>query len=87
MDTIIALACGAGAAAAREDDIIQANASSCDVSSVDLSVAEQVRLCHDRDGHPSKNEHREIFQARKGRGYPPTVRRRKIETGGIETSL
>ena len=44
---------------------------SCDVSPLDLSVAEQVRLCHDRDGHPSKNKHREIFQARKGRGYPP----------------
>ena len=71
MDTIIALTCGAGAAAAREDDIIQANVSSCDISPVDLSVAEQVRLCHDRDGHPSENKHREIFQARKGRGYPP----------------
>ena len=34
-------------------------------------MAEQVRLCYDRDGHPSKNKHREIFQARKGRGYPP----------------
>ena len=34
-------------------------------------MAEQVRLCHDRDGHPSKNKHREIIQARKGHGYPP----------------
>jgi len=70
-DAIIALACGASAAAARDRDIIQANVSSCDVSPLDLSVAEQARLCHDRDGHPSKNKHREIFQARKGRGYPP----------------
>jgi hypothetical protein len=64
VDTIIALACGAGAAAVREDDIIQANVSSCctcDVSPLNLSVAEQVLLCHDRDGHPSKNKHREIF--------------------------
>ena len=68
-DAIIALACGASAAAARDSDIIQANVSSCDVSSLDLSVAEQVRLCHDRDGHPSQNNHREISQARKGRGY------------------
>ena len=36
VDTIIALACGAGAAAAREDDIIQANVISCDVSPLDL---------------------------------------------------
>ena len=71
VDTIVALTCGADAAVARDDDIIQAKVSSCDVSPVDLSVAEQVRLCHDRDGHPSKNKHREIFQARKGRGYPP----------------
>jgi len=70
-DDIIALACGASAVAARDSDIIQANVGSCDVSPLDLSVAEQVRLCHDRDGHPSKNKHREIFQARKGRGYPP----------------
>ena len=66
-DRIIAPACGAGAGAARDDDIIQANVSSCNVSPVDLSVTEQVRLCHDCDGHPSKNKHREIFQARKGR--------------------
>ena len=79
VDTIIALTCGADAAAARDDDIIQANVSSCDVSPVDmssrspvdLSAAEQVRLCHDRDGHPSKNKHRKIFQSRKRRGYPP----------------
>jgi hypothetical protein len=70
-DTIIALACGPGAAAARDDDIIQASVSSCDASPLDLSVAEQVRLCHDSDGHPSKNKHREIFHSRKGRGYPP----------------
>ena len=63
--------CRAGAAAAQEDDINQANVSSCDASPLDLSVAEQVPLCHDCDGHPSKNKHREIFQARKGRGYPP----------------
>ena len=39
-DAIIALACGASAAAARDSDIIQANVSSCDVSPLDLSVAE-----------------------------------------------
>jgi len=59
-DAIIALACGASTVAARDSDIIQANVSSCDVSPLDLSIAEQVRLCHDRDGHPSKNKHREI---------------------------
>jgi hypothetical protein len=70
-DTIIALACGHSAATVRDDDINQANVSSCVVSPLDLSVPEKVRLCHDRDGHPSKNNHHEIFQARKGRGYPP----------------
>jgi hypothetical protein len=34
-DAIIALACGASAAAARDSDIIQANVSSCDVSPLD----------------------------------------------------
>ena len=60
VDTIIALTCGPDAAVARDDDIIQANVSSCDVSPVDLSVAEQVRLCHDRDGHPSKKTSRNL---------------------------
>jgi hypothetical protein len=61
-DTINALACGACVAAVRDDDIIHANVNSCDISALDLSVEEQVRLCHDRDGHPSKNKHRESFR-------------------------
>ena len=28
-----------------------------EVSPLELSVADQIRLCHDRDGHPSYNTH------------------------------
>ena len=74
VDTIIALNSGPAAAAAPENVVIQANVSnvmrSCDISPLDLSIADQVRLCHDRDGHPSKNKHRQIFKARQGRGFP-----------------
>ena len=62
---MITLTCGASAAAARDGEIIQENVSSCDVTPMDLYVAEYVRLCHDHDRHPSKNK--QIFQARKGR--------------------
>ena len=65
------------AAAAPEDAVVQAQVNinevtrSCDISPLDLSIADRVRLCHDRDGHPSKNKHRQIFLARQGRGFPP----------------
>ena len=74
VDTIVALKSGPAAAAAPDNATIQANVSNamrpCDISPLDLSIADQVRLCHDRDGHPSKNKHRQIFKARKGRGFP-----------------
>jgi NACalpha-BTF3-like transcription factor len=74
VDTIVALKSGPAAAAAPEHVVIQANVSNatrpCDISPLDLSIADQVRLCHDRDGHPSKNKHRQIFKARRGRGFP-----------------
>ena len=48
VDTIIALNSGPAAAAAQEDVVIQANVSdvtrSCDISPLDLSIADQVRL-------------------------------------------
>ena len=74
VDTIVALTSGPAAAAAPNNTAIQANVSNamrpCDISPLDLSIADQVRLCHDRDGNPSKNKHRQIFKARKGRGFP-----------------
>jgi hypothetical protein len=75
VDSILAIELGPAAVAAPEDNIIQAYASSatrpCDVSPLELSDADSVRLCHDRDGHPSNNKHRQIFKARKGKGFPP----------------
>ena len=77
VDTIIALTSGPAAAAAPEDIVVQVQANindvtrSCDISPLELSIADQVRLCHDRDGHPSKNKHRQIYLARQGRGFPP----------------
>ena len=75
VDSILAIELGAAAVAAPDDSAIQAYASSatrtCDVSPLELSDADRVRLCHDRDGHPSKNKHRQIFKARKGKGFPP----------------
>ena len=41
-----------------------------EVSPLELSVADQIRLCHDRDGHPSYNSHLRMYKARQGRGYP-----------------
>jgi hypothetical protein len=41
-----------------------------EVSPLELSVADQIRLCHDRDGHPSYNTHLRMYKSRKGRGYP-----------------
>ena len=41
-----------------------------EVSPLELSVADQIRLCHDRDGHPSYNTHLRMYKARQGRGYP-----------------
>ena len=76
VDTIIALKSGPADAAEQEDTVVQAQVSindvmrSCDISPLDLSIADQVRLCYDRDGHPSKNKH-QIFLARQGRGFPP----------------
>ena len=32
-----------------------------EVSPVELSVADQIRLCHDRDGHPSYNTHLRMY--------------------------
>jgi hypothetical protein len=41
-----------------------------EVSPLELSVADQTRLCHDRDGHPSYNTHLRMYKSREGRGYP-----------------
>ena len=41
-----------------------------EMSPLELSVADQIRLCHDRDGHPSYNTHLRMYKARQGRGYP-----------------
>jgi hypothetical protein len=41
-----------------------------EVSPLELSVADQLRLCHDRDGHPSYNTHLRMYKSREGRGYP-----------------
>ena len=75
VDAILALEHGPAAAAAPNTTIIQAQTSTvtptCEISPLDLSMAEQVRLCHDRDGHPSRNKHKEIFKARQGKGFPP----------------
>ena len=38
-----------------------------EVSPLELSVADQIRLCHDRDGHPSYNTHLRMYKARQGR--------------------
>jgi hypothetical protein len=35
-----------------------------EVSSLELSVADQIRLCHDRDGHPSYNTHLLMYKSR-----------------------
>lgn len=75
VDTIIALTLGPAAAASHDNEVVQANMSQAtrpsDVSPLDLPIADQIRLCHDRDGHPSRNKHRAIFTARQGRGFPP----------------
>ena len=34
-----------------------------EVSPLELSVADQIRLCHDRDGHPSYNTHLRMYDA------------------------
>jgi hypothetical protein len=39
------------------------------VSPRELSVVDQIRLCHDRDGHPSYNTHLRMYKSRGGRGY------------------
>ena len=41
-----------------------------EVSPLELSVADQIRLCHDRDGHPSYNTHLRMYKSREGRKYP-----------------
>ena len=41
-----------------------------EVSPLELSVAVEIRLCHDRDGHQSYSTHLRMYKARKGRGYP-----------------
>jgi hypothetical protein len=41
-----------------------------EVSPLDLSVADQTRLCHDLDGHASYNTHLCLYKSREGRGYP-----------------
>jgi hypothetical protein len=41
-----------------------------EVSPLELSVADQIRLCHDRDGHPPYNTHLRMYKSREGRGYP-----------------
>jgi hypothetical protein len=41
-----------------------------EVSPLELSVADQIRLCHDRDGHLSYNTHLRMYKSREGRGYP-----------------
>jgi hypothetical protein len=41
-----------------------------EVSPFELSVADQIRLCHDRDGHLSYNTHLRMYKSREGRGYP-----------------
>jgi hypothetical protein len=41
-----------------------------EVSPLELSVADQTRLCHDRDGHPSYNTHLRMYKSREGRRYP-----------------
>ena len=77
VDTILTLELGPAAVAASAESAMQAPTRSteavrtCDVSPLELSMADRVRLCHDRDGHPSKNKHRQIFKARQGRGFPP----------------
>ena len=44
-----------------------------EVSPLELSVADQIRLCHDRDGHPSYNTHLRMYKARQGRGCKLSV--------------
>jgi hypothetical protein len=41
-----------------------------EVSPLELSVADQIRLCHDRDGHPSYNTHLRMYKSRGGQGNP-----------------
>jgi hypothetical protein len=41
-----------------------------EVSPLELSVTNHIRLCHDRDGHPSFNTHLRMYKSREGRGYP-----------------
>ena len=41
-----------------------------EVSPLELSVADQIRLCHDRDGHPSYNTHLRMYKARQRLGHP-----------------
>jgi hypothetical protein len=41
-----------------------------EVSPLELSVADQIRPCHDRDGLPSYNTHLRMYKSREGRGYP-----------------
>ncbi len=41
-----------------------------EVSPLELCVADQIRLCHDRDGHPSYNTHLRMYKSREGCGYP-----------------
>ena len=48
----------------------RAASQSFEVSPLELCVADQIRLCHDRDGHPSYNTHLRMYKARQGRGYP-----------------
>jgi hypothetical protein len=48
----------------------RAASQSSEVSPLELSVADHIRLCHDRDGHPSYNTHLRMYKSREGRGYP-----------------
>jgi hypothetical protein len=41
-----------------------------EVSPLELCDADQIRLCHDRDGHPSYSTHLRMYKSREGRGYP-----------------
>jgi hypothetical protein len=48
----------------------RAASPSSELSPLELSVADQISLCHDRDGHPSYNTHLHMYKSREGRGYP-----------------
>jgi hypothetical protein len=68
-------------------DCTRAASQPVEVSPLELSVADQIRLCHDRDGHPSYNTHLRMYTARKGRGYlanfPSLLAHFKCETCAV----